>query len=194
MLTLWHNLIKSETWTKSAMLFLTRAVVWQLFLPFRWPSLTCQKCPLVLFSWEPSTELLKVNLRAVLWLSLLPDPCEECVSPLVFRDVAGECPRTLVAQWLSPLHPGLAAESLCSWPKVDQWLYHGLGVEEMRYGYVLSHTAPFVGSGRENGALKKIWSLPRTVLRDRGRSRQELWDHTEVVFWVCAFIIQVEIA
>lgn len=97
----------------------------------------------------------------MLWLSLLqggfvPDPCEECVSPLVCWDVAGECPRTLVAQWLSPLHPGLAAGRLCSWPKVDQWLYHGLGVQEMSYGYVFSHAAPFVGSGRENGAFRKI--------------------------------------
>lgn len=52
----------------------------------------------------------------------------------------------------------------------------------MSYGYAFSHAAPFVGSGRENGALKKIWSLPGTVLRDRGQSRQELLDHIEVVF------------
>lgn len=45
-----------------------------------------------------------------------------------------------------------------------------------------SHAAPFVSSGRENRALKKIWSLPRTMLRDRGQNRQEVLDHTEVVF------------
>lgn len=43
----------------------------------------------------------------------MPGPCEECVSPLVFWDVARECPRTLVVQWLSPLHPDLAVESFC---------------------------------------------------------------------------------
>lgn len=65
----------------------------------------------------------------------------------------------------------------------------------MSYGCVFSHAAPFVGSGKENGVedFRKIGSLPGTMLRERGQSRQERMENTEVVFWVCVFTVQVEI-
>lgn len=67
MLTLWHNLIKSETWTKSSALFLTGAVVQQLFPPFRWPSLACRKCRLVSFSQGPDAELPRQEWGRLMW-------------------------------------------------------------------------------------------------------------------------------
>lgn len=67
MLTLWHNLIKSETWTKSSALFLTGAVVRQLFPPFHWPSLACRKCRLVSFSQGPDAELPGWEWGRLVW-------------------------------------------------------------------------------------------------------------------------------
>lgn len=67
MLTLWHNLIKSETWTKSSAQFLTGAVVRQLFPPFHWPSLACRKCRLVSFSQGPDAELPRQEWGRLMW-------------------------------------------------------------------------------------------------------------------------------
>lgn len=47
----------------------------------------------------------------------------------------------------------------------------------MSYGYVFPSAVPFVSSGRGNGMedlAKPPGSLPVTMLRDRGQSRQEL--------------------
>lgn len=112
MLTLWHNLIKSETWTKSATLFFTGALVWQLYLLFYWPSLTCQKCHLVSFSQGPDTELPQVNLRTVLQLSFLQGDSRAwhvwrvCVTAGFVGCGRGASEGFPVAQWVSPLHPG----------------------------------------------------------------------------------------
>lgn len=57
----------------------------------------------------------------------------------------------------------------------------------MSYGHVFSYTAPFVGSGRENGALKKIWSLSRTMLRDREQGRWAVGPHWGGVLNVCLY-------
>lgn len=43
------------------------------------------------------------------------------------------------------------------------------------------------------GRFRKFGSLPGTMLRERGQSRQELLENIEVVFWVCVFTVQVEI-
>lgn len=107
MLTLWHNLIKSETWTESAALFLAGAAVRQLSFPFRWPSLTCQKHHLVLFAQGPDIQLPRVNLRSELWFGLLlgHSPARPiwraCVTAGVVGCGRGASEGFTVAQWLS---------------------------------------------------------------------------------------------
>lgn len=62
-----------------------------------------------------------------------------------------------------------------------------------RYGYVFPTAVCFVGWQRKwgGGSSKISWSLPVTIQRNSGQSRQELLQYLEVVFWVSVLPVEV---